>query len=46
MSLGGFGTWDIASRYPDYFAAIMPLVVVADKNGRDIKDIQPWVFHR
>ena len=46
MSLGGFGTWDLASRYPEYFAAIMPLC----GGGRTsmvetLKDIPTWVFH-
>lgn len=26
VSLGGFGTWYYASRYPDYFAALLPVV--------------------
>lgn len=26
VSLGGFGTWYYASAYPDYFAAILPVV--------------------
>ena len=46
MSLGGFGTWDLASRYPEYFAAIVPLC----GGGRTsmvetLKDIPTWVFH-
>jgi len=46
MSLGGFGTWDIASRYPEYFAAIMPLCG-GGKAGmvETLKDIPTWVFH-
>ena len=46
MSLGGFGTWDIASRYPDYFAAIMPLCGGGKTNMVEtLKDIPTWVFH-
>jgi pimeloyl-ACP methyl ester carboxylesterase len=46
MSLGGFGTWSLASRYPQYFAAIMPLC----GGGRPdmvetMKDVPTWVFH-
>lgn len=26
VSLGGFGTWYYASKYPDYFAALLPVV--------------------
>ncbi len=46
MSLGGFGTWDIASRYPEYFAAIMPLCGGGNANmAETLKDIPTWVFH-
>jgi dienelactone hydrolase len=46
MSLGGFGTWDIASRYPDYFAAIMPLCGGGQtRMVETLKDIPTWVFH-
>lgn len=46
MSLGGFGTWDLAIRYPHRFAAIAPLC----GGGRPqlvcaIKDLPIWVFH-
>ncbi|MEI6138845.1 MAG: dienelactone hydrolase family protein [Mariniphaga sp.] len=46
MSLGGFGTWDLASRYPEYFAAIMPLCGGGQtRMVETIKDIPTWVFH-
>ena len=46
MSLGGFGTWDIASRYPEYFAAIMPLCGGGKTTMVEtLKDIPTWVFH-
>jgi hypothetical protein len=46
MSLGGFGTWDIASRYPEYFAAIMPLCGGGQtRMVETLKDIPTWVFH-
>lgn len=46
MSLGGFGTWDIASRYPEYFAAIMPLCGGGQTGMVEtLKDIPTWVFH-
>lgn len=46
MSLGGFGTWDLASRYPEYFAAIMPLCGGGKTSMVEtIKDIPTWVFH-
>ena len=46
MSLGGFGTWDLASRYPEYFAAIMPLCGGGQtRMVETLKDIPTWVFH-
>ncbi len=46
MSLGGFGTWDLASRYPDIFAAIVPLCGGGRTNmAETMKDIPTWVFH-
>lgn len=46
MSLGGFGTWDLASRYPDIFAAIVPLCGGGRTNMVEkMKDIPTWVFH-
>jgi predicted peptidase len=46
LSMGGFGTWELATRYPDRFAAIAPIC----GGGRPvlagwIKDIPVWVFH-
>lgn len=32
MSMGGFGTWDILSRYPGRFAAAMPICGGADES--------------
>jgi predicted peptidase len=46
MSLGGFGTWSLASRYPQYFAAIMPLCGGGKPDmAETIKDVPTWVFH-
>jgi predicted peptidase len=48
LSMGGFGTWDTALDYPDFFAAIVPVCggagvrwVMADR----IKHLPVWVFH-
>ncbi|MGE5608986.1 MAG: prolyl oligopeptidase family serine peptidase [Bacillota bacterium] len=46
LSMGGFGTWDLAMRSPGRFAAIAPICgggnpVMAFR----IKDIPAWVFH-
>ncbi|MCE1198587.1 MAG: prolyl oligopeptidase family serine peptidase [Marinilabiliales bacterium] len=46
MSLGGFGTWSLASRYPHLFAAIMPLCGGGRPDmAETIKDMPTWVFH-
>jgi predicted peptidase len=46
MSLGGFGTWDLASRYPDIFAAVVPLCGGGRANMVEkMKDVPTWVFH-
>jgi len=46
MSLGGFGTWDLAIKYPHRFAAVVPLC----GGGKPqfvcaIKDVPVWVLH-
>jgi len=46
MSLGGYGVWYTAIRYPEYFAAIMPLCGGGDaKSVCRIKHIPVWTFH-
>lgn len=46
LSMGGFGAWDLAESYPNYFAAIAPIcgggnpILVSQ-----LKDIPVWVFH-
>jgi dipeptidyl aminopeptidase/acylaminoacyl peptidase len=52
QSMGGFGTWAMALRYPKRFAAIVPVAsgydVTADlvpPNICDLKDTPIWVFH-
>lgn len=46
LSLGGYGAWDLASRYPDYFAAVAPICGggVALSAG-SMRAIPTWVFH-
>ena len=46
LSMGGFGTWNLAAAFPDYFAAIVP--ICGGGNPSDackMKDIPAWVFH-
>jgi predicted peptidase len=46
MSMGGFGTWALANRMPDRFAAISPMCGGADAKWADRLSKTPsWVFH-
>lgn len=46
LSMGGFGTWDLITRYPDKFASAIPMSGAGDpsKTGL-IKHMPIWVFH-
>ncbi|HKJ66754.1 MAG TPA: alpha/beta hydrolase-fold protein, partial [bacterium] len=46
LSMGGFGTWNLAAAYPEYFAAMIPICGSGDPDtaGRLI-DIPVWAFH-
>jgi len=52
LSMGGFGTWEFALRYPRRFAAIVP-IAGGHKYGSsaipesicDLKDVPVWAFH-
>lgn len=46
LSMGGFGTWDLISRYPDFFAAAVPVCGGGDEHySKEIKDVPIWAFH-
>ena len=46
LSMGGFATWDLICRYPEYFAAAIPVCGGADASYADkIKHIPIWTFH-
>jgi len=46
LSMGGFGTWDMICRYPEKFAAAIPICGGGDENQvSKIKDIPVWAFH-
>ena len=46
LSMGGYGTWETASKYPDRFAAIMPICGRGDSSMAErIKNLSVWVFH-
>ena len=44
--MGGFGTWDAIARYPDKFAAAVPICGGGDENtAKLIAGIPIWAFH-
>ncbi len=46
LSLGGYGTWDLAVRRPEIFAAIAPICGGGKPTQADrIKTIPVWAFH-
>lgn len=46
LSMGGFGTWDIAANYPDKFAAIAPICGGGDPSkAKTLAKLPIWVFH-
>jgi predicted peptidase len=46
LSLGGFGTWDAVQRYPNNFAAAVPICAGGDIHAvKSLKNLPVWVFH-
>jgi predicted esterase len=46
LSMGGFGTWALAMKYPDEFAAIAPVCGGGDTaTAWKIRNIPVWCFH-
>jgi predicted peptidase len=46
LSMGGYGTWSLALKYPERWAAIAPVCGGGDPKQADaIKDIPCWCFH-
>jgi predicted peptidase len=46
LSMGGFGTWSLAAKYPERWAAIAPICGGGDPKAADaIKDVPCWCFH-
>ena len=46
VSMGGYGTWDLLSRRPDWFAAAMPLCGGVDIHQLPrLIDIPIWIHH-
>jgi predicted peptidase len=45
-SMGGFGSFNLAAKYPKVFAAVVPLCGGADpKNAEILKTVPIWAFH-
>jgi len=54
LSMGGYGTWDLGMKYPERFAAIVPIcgggelisVLLANgSKGQALKSLGVWAFH-
>ena len=46
LSMGGYGTWETAIKYPNLFAAIAPICGRGDPAMAErIKHIPTWIFH-
>src|SRR5207244_10261474 len=46
LSMGGYGTWSLAEKYPERWAAIVPICGGGDPvQATSIKDIPCWCFH-
>lgn len=46
LSMGGYGTWNLASTYPDRFAAIAPICGGGlPRYASRLRNLGVWVFH-
>ena len=46
LSMGGFGSWHLAAKYPDRFAAIAPICGGGDpRDAPRISHLPVWAFH-
>ena len=46
LSMGGFATWDLVARYPQRFAAIVPIAGWGDTSKATLfKSLPIWAFH-
>ena len=46
LSMGGYGSWDLAARMPERFAAVLPICGGGDEaTVAKIKDLPIWCFH-
>jgi predicted peptidase len=46
LSMGGFGTWTLAAKYSNRFAAIAPICGGSERiSGSRLKKVPVWAFH-
>ncbi len=46
LSMGGFGTWELAAAHPEKFAAIAPICGGGNpQNAKKLAHLPIWVFH-
>ena len=46
LSMGGFGSWELAMRHPELFAAVAPICGGGDESKADrLKPLPIWAFH-
>ncbi|HWL15020.1 MAG TPA: dienelactone hydrolase family protein [Opitutus sp.] len=46
LSMGGFGTWALAVRHPERYAAILPVCGGGERQlARTLRDVPVWAFH-
>jgi predicted peptidase len=46
ISMGGYGTWELALRHPDWFAAVVPICGGGDEaKAATLKTLPLWAFH-
>lgn len=46
LSIGAYGVWDMISRFPQTFAAAIPMSGAGDPGTvTDLKEISLWIFH-
>ena len=46
LSMGGYGTWEMAWKYPEIFAAVAPVCGGGNKHRVCLmKDVPVWAFH-
>ena len=46
LSMGGFGVWDLACRYPERFAAVAVVCGEGEPSlAKHLKDVPVWAFH-